>query len=130
MVLMSHVLEHCIDPIGSVKNAAKLLSDEGTLVVEVPNNAALGFDWFEGKWPWTDIPRHLSFFTDRSLDRVLGNAGLTITETLYTGYARQFLPWWREQIGDARSGWPLLLTSAALSPRRKYDSIRIHARLS
>lgn len=130
VVLMSHTLEHCIDPVKAVSNAASLLEPDGTLVIEVPNNAAMGFRWFGPRWPWTDIPRHLSFFTDRSLSLLLEQHGLKIIKTIYTGYTRQFLPNWRCDIRSSLSGWPLLASSAFSSPRSKYDSIRIHARSS
>lgn len=128
VVIMSHVLEHCIDPTAAVRNAKGLLTDSGTLVIEVPNNAALGFRWFQGKWPWTDIPRHLSFFAEKSLQRLLSSQGLRISKTIYTGFTRQFSPEWRQQIGSVRSGWPLLLRSVVAQDRSKYDSIRIHAK--
>ena len=130
VVLMSHVLEHCIDPAKAVSNAASLLASDSTLVIEVPNNAALGFRWLGPRWPWTDIPRHLSFFTDRSLSLLLERSGLEITKTFYTGYARQFTPQWRKRIGSPLSGFPLLATSAFSSERAKYDSIRVHAKLN
>lgn len=130
VVVMSHVLEHCIDPIKSIDNAIRLMTRDGTLVIEVPNNAALGFDWFGTRWPWTDIPRHLSFFTNRSLGKLLMDAGLVITQTYFTGFNRQFSPSWRRQIGRVSSGWPLLAALALKkdSPQ-KYDSIRVHATL-
>ncbi len=127
VVLMSHVLEHCIDPSEAVAKAKSILAEKGTLVIEVPNNAALGFRWFGPLWPWTDIPRHLSFFTDRSLSILLERNGLKITKTYYTGYTRQFAPGWRRQVQSSLSGWPLLARSAFSTDRLKYDSIRVHA---
>jgi SAM-dependent methyltransferase len=129
IVLMSHVLEHCIDPLKAVENAKSLLSKNGTLVIEVPNNAALGFWWFKGRWPWTDIPRHLSFFTERSLRKLLNQLGLHVTKVVYTGYVRQFTPDWRDKIGGYWSGWPLFLVSSFARDGLKYDSIRLHARV-
>lgn len=128
VVLMSHVLEHCIDPVRAASNAASLLAEGGTLIIEVPNNAALGFNWFEGRWPWTDIPRHLSFFSEASLRVLFSKLGLQVTRTFYVGYTRQFAPVWRDKIDSPRSGWPLLAATSLATDAKKYDSVRVHVR--
>ncbi len=140
VVLLSHVLEHCIDPIAALKNVRSLLSPEGTAIVEVPNNAALALEMFGPAWFFADIPRHLHFFTENSLREVMGQAGLRVTETFYTGYTRQFSQSWlaaQRQVATnlgvqpAPHGegaqWRLLARTALASPERKYDSIRVHA---
>jgi SAM-dependent methyltransferase len=138
-VLLSHVLEHCIDPAAALGNVKRLLAPAGTAIIEVPNNAATGFELYGPGWFFADIPRHLQFFTERSLDMALARAGLRVTRAIYTGYTRQFAPEWlaaQEQIrrnaeldrsGANKSAWGLLARTAFASPSRKYDSIRVHA---
>ena len=141
IVQMSHVLEHCIDPFAAIANAKQMLAKDGTLIIEVPNNAALGFSMFQAAWPWADIPRHLNFFTDTSLRLLLQSNGLMIHQTIYTGYTRQFAPnWiakqseiWRAIKTDRTPNfeiatWSLLLRTALSKDRCKYDLIRVHAR--
>lgn len=133
-VLMSHVLEHCIDPAAAAQNVKKILAPKGTAIIEVPNNQSVCFERLKAAWPWSDIPRHLSFFTARSLELLLRQAGLKVTKTEYVGYLRQFLPAWQEAQSRlaAREGVPLpsrwrLLFSTAFRPApEKYDSIRVH----
>lgn len=140
VVLMSHVLEHCIDPTKAISNAASLLAPGGRLVVEVPNNAALGFSTFRAAWPWSDIPRHLNFFTDRSLEKLLRQRGLSVSRTSYVGYTRQFMPAWISMqkriwsnVADepmpsfGLAAWVLLFRSALAPRRRKFDSVRVQA---
>jgi 2-polyprenyl-3-methyl-5-hydroxy-6-metoxy-1,4-benzoquinol methylase len=128
VVMMSHVLEHCIDPKAAVRNAKRILNHDGTLVIEVPNNTALGFAKFRACWPWTDIPRHLSFFTENSLRSLLSDNDLTVCKVSYVGYARQFSPWWLRCIDASGIGaWSFLARTAFASPKAKYDSIRVHA---
>ncbi len=140
VVLMSHVFEHCIDPIKALSNMRRILADDGFLVIEVPNNNALGFCTFEATWPWTDIPRHLNFFTEQSLRAILRMSGFTVTRVNYVGYARQFQPEWIriqeqiwEQIGTGSklnfkwAAWALLCRTAFASAAAKYDSVRLHA---
>jgi SAM-dependent methyltransferase len=140
VVLLSHVLEHCIDPAAALSNVKSLLAPGGTAILEVPNNAALGFQMYGPGWFFADIPRHLQFFTENSLMRALGQAGLHVTQVLHTGYTRQFSSEWlapqeqiRVNIRQDRKGlwngnaWGLLAKTAFARASRKYDSIRVHA---
>jgi SAM-dependent methyltransferase len=140
LVLLSHVLEHCIDPVAALRNVKRLLKPAGVAIVEVPNNEALGLEVFGPAWFFSDIPRHLHFFQEGSLEKALSLAGLSVTRTFHTGYTRQFGPEWiaaqneiRARIGEDRghageqSLWLLLARSAFARPARKYDSIRVHA---
>ncbi len=140
LVLLSHVLEHCIDPMMALSNVGKILAADGTLLLEVPNNSALGFSSFGATWPWADIPRHLNFFTERSLHIALQKSGFAVTRVNYVGYTRQFqLEWIRAQeriwaqigVGSKPNykwaAWKLLLRTAFASAPVKYDSVRVHA---
>lgn len=141
--LMSHVLEHTIRPEVALKNVHALLNDQGKLIVEVPNCEARGFATFGPCWPWTDVPRHLHFFTQRSLARFLESAGFRVTKVLFTGFTRQFDVPWIDNLNAihdvlrpsaaqstsrwARQSWALLLRAAMAADNDKYDSIRMHA---
>lgn len=140
VVLLSHVLEHCIDPGAALRNVKRLLAPGGTAIIEVPNNAALAFEVYGPGWFFADIPRHLQFFTEPSLRRALENSGMRVGRVIYTGYTRQFSPAWlvaqREIMkrtglegkdGGAGSAWGLLARTAFARDTRKYDSIRVHA---
>jgi SAM-dependent methyltransferase len=146
-VVMSHVLEHVRDPLRAVSNATRLLNDNGTLVIETPNNEAKGLRRSGVLWPWLDVPRHLNFFTVESLQAVCKARGLKIKDLEYRGYTRQFDRDWvgtESTIHDVfrpkvdRSAelpsphrglhaWRLLLSTAYSPERVKYDSIRVIA---
>ena len=78
------MIEHTLDPVGTLRQTARALEPGGTLLVSVPNVAhwsvrgALLFGRFEytrsGTLDWT----HLRFFTRRSFRRTLAEAGLEI----------------------------------------------------
>jgi SAM-dependent methyltransferase len=141
VVLMSHVLEHCDDPIKAVSNARDLLSNSGTLVIEVPNNASVGFRTFKAAWPFTDLPRHLHFFTEKSLFTLLESQSLDVTNVQYCGFTVQFSPTWvdaqnniwqsiasdRKAPNFNAAAWRLLMKTALLVRSRKYYSVRVHA---
>lgn len=141
-VLLSHVLEHTISPTKALERVHGLLSKGGKLIVEVPNCEAAGFKEFGPAWPWTDVPRHLHFFSQNSLTKFLEAAGFQISTVLWTGFTRQFSSSWIHDM-DAihkavqnpeyssswlkRQSWGLLLRTAIASSNHKYDSVRIHA---
>lgn len=142
-VLMQHVMEHTLRPSLVLANAWALLKSGGHLIIEVPNNRALGFWKFKAFWPWTDCPRHRHYFTAQSLCRIIEESSFQVVETEYVGFERQFRnEWLRAQdriwgtIADPstkrpnfrRSAWWLLARCVFASPPQKYDTIRVTAR--
>jgi SAM-dependent methyltransferase len=125
IVLMSHVLDACCDFMAALANVRSILSAHGTAIVEVPNCASLGFRRFGPKWPWVDIPRHQTFFTEKSLCRALKVSGLAPQKIIYTGYTRQLSARWRSHHLQPAPLW--FVRTAFASRERKYDSIRVHA---
>lgn len=141
-VLMANSLEHVISPLHALRRVHGLLAPGGSLVIEVPNCASEGFRRYGPVWPWTDLPRHLHFFTRRSLARALQASGFAVQRVLYVGYARQFEGPWLDEMQRIRrqaridgtppaignlSTWALLARTAFAADDDKYDSIRIHA---
>lgn len=143
LIVMLHVLEHCLDPLLALQEAREVVSDEGTVVVEVPNNLAIGRVLKKDSWHWLDVPRHLNFFTEESLRAICAQAGLKVQRIEYRGYCRQFDERWiateakieaRHQGRDAANARDfarhallqaaLLATTAFVPKARKYDSVR------
>lgn len=143
LIVMLHVLEHCIDPLRALQEARAVLAEGGTLMVETPNNNAFGRTLKKDNWHWLDVPRHINFFTEESLRATCEMAGLRVERIEYRGYCRQFDEHWiateaeieaRHQ-GRGASGpkdfarhallQTVLLPLTAFAPKaRKYDSIR------
>ncbi len=146
VVLMSHVLEHCLDINAAVSNVRRVLKSGGVFIVETPNCGAQGFKDQKAEWPWSDIPRHLNFFTPLSLSSILSKHGFHIITKNYSGFFRQFTNSWlttEEEIWQSfqRSAeqktkkpnfklraWGLLLKSLFYPKSAKYDSVRIIAK--
>jgi len=145
VILMSHVLEHCLDINAAVFNASRILKAGGEFIVETPNCASQGFLDYKAEWPWSDIPRHLNFFTPSSLRSLVVKHGLSVTAEKYRGYSRQFSSWWleiEEEMWRAFQGnernshrkpnfklraWQRLLKSLFVSRSKRYDSVRLIA---
>lgn len=141
-VRICHVLEHCLEPTLALEHAIQLVRPGGILVMEVPNCGSLGFQCQLGSWPWTDIPRHLHFFTAAALRSACEQRGLQIECLDFRGFARQLTDGWladEQQIHAAlypeagpipvrRRAWGLLLRGLFASRESKYDSVYVVAR--
>lgn len=142
VIIMIHVLEHCLDINLAVSNLSKLLKPGGIYLVETPNSQAFAFKDYQGVWPWTDIPRHLNFFTPSSLASILNKHEFNVISTKYFGFCRQFSKSWlkvEENVWEAFSknspqgkrphfslrSWGLLLRSVFAPKASKYDSVRL-----
>jgi len=145
-VVFSHVLEHLVDPVAAVRQAAALLKPGGLLFCEVPNNDALVARESGLAWEHLDIPRHVNFFNERSLVALATNAGLAVRRVYFAGYCRYFsdsyiateqrtydrlaaLPGGAHGAtrNSAARAWRLLARSAFAPPRLKYDSVGLVA---
>lgn len=69
VVVLSHILEHLVDPGSLIRSARALLSKEGLLFVDVPNQDYLFRD---------DVFPHILFFSSRSLRLLLEGQNLHI----------------------------------------------------
>ena len=75
LVVMSHVIEHLIDPISVLRECRRVLSADGTALVATPNAGSWGHSIFGANWTGLDVPRHLHVFTRASLRKAAVEAG-------------------------------------------------------
>ncbi|MBO9623907.1 MAG: class I SAM-dependent methyltransferase [Sphingomonas sp.] len=143
LVIMSHSLEHCTDPVHALRNVRSLMADGGLAYIEVPNAGCLHFETFRQCSEMFDAPRHLWFFTPDALQSIAEQNGLRVVGWRYNGFTRVFTPTWRGWECEifarlAKRGFAatakrhsipqsfrLLARSALARPKRKYDSIGI-----
>jgi SAM-dependent methyltransferase len=146
LIILSHVLEHCLDPRQAIRNVHGLLDREGVFYCEVPNCGALHFQTYAEISEMLDVPRHIFFFTAKSLKALLEAQGFEIRAETHHGYTRHFTAGWRawenhnhrflSDHGGGASKTPrrslmsdlrLLARSAFAKPKRKYDCIGLIA---
>jgi 2-polyprenyl-3-methyl-5-hydroxy-6-metoxy-1,4-benzoquinol methylase len=77
VIVMSQVLEHTLDPADWLLRSRRLLSPNGVLAIAVPNFAGL-YHLFGTRDPFIIPPRHLNYFTPRSLRMAMEQAGLRV----------------------------------------------------
>lgn len=101
-VSMYHSLEHNPDPVSTLTEAARILKNDGVLMVTVPNFHALTHSWFGPLWRHLDPPYHLQQFSARSLERAGRQAGLRLlqmqTESFVDHIEAEFARWARRRI--------------------------------
>jgi 2-polyprenyl-3-methyl-5-hydroxy-6-metoxy-1,4-benzoquinol methylase len=96
LVIMSHVLEHTMDPDLAISNAHGLLKSGGFILIEVPNKDAVHFQMFRAASDCFDVPRHQYFFGLSSLKKMLERKKFEVTEYYHHGLTRHHSPDWRE----------------------------------
>ncbi|ERT07080.1 methyltransferase domain protein [Lyngbya aestuarii BL J] len=143
-IVMTHVLEHCLDPISALANIKKALKPKGIFICEVPNNDCIGARWTGASWSHLGVLSHLHFFTENSLASCIEKAGFQVLSTQFRGYCRQFIPenikieqqayeFFSLRNGQeslpikscASTRWMMLASSALASASRKYDSVSV-----
>ena len=95
LVIMTHSLEHCLDPMQALKNAYRLTKDGGLCYIEVPNCKSQHFQTFSVCSEMFDLPRHIYFFEPNCLSAMIMKLTFIPIETFFNGYCRNFNQSWR-----------------------------------
>ena len=90
VIAMLHLIEHVPDPRATLERAAQLLTPGGTLLLELPNFDAWGYEQFGIHWFPLDPPRHLAQFTPATIEQLGAISGLKLID-LETEAAPQLL---------------------------------------
>jgi 2-polyprenyl-3-methyl-5-hydroxy-6-metoxy-1,4-benzoquinol methylase len=81
VVTMWDVIEHLPDPAGSLREIARILKDNGLLVVATPQLDSLDARLFGRFWIGYEIPRHLTIFSLRTLSQMAARAGFVLVDS-------------------------------------------------
>jgi 2-polyprenyl-3-methyl-5-hydroxy-6-metoxy-1,4-benzoquinol methylase len=75
VITMWDVLEHVIDPKGTLAEIKRILKPGGMLALSLPNPSCIEARLFGSTWIGWDRPRHLHIFTPSVLKKYLNDAG-------------------------------------------------------
>lgn len=78
LITMTEYLEHEGHPRLVLEQARKLAKPGGFIAVEVPDMSGPPGRWFKQNWWQIDAPRHLVFFSPRTLSTILESCGFEI----------------------------------------------------
>ena len=146
LVIMSHALEHCLDPLEAIGNAYLMTREGGYFYCEVPNCGCLHFETLTICSETFDSPRHLWFFNAAGLRRTIESQGYMFDSWRFNGFTRHHSASWRAweveifdrlaKRGEVQAGKrhtfarsaAILARSAFAPAHKKYDCVGVLAR--
>ena len=78
IVTMWHVLEHLHDLHGYMKSIRHQMTDDGVLLIAVPNHASYDAQYYKKLWAAYDVPRHLWHFTPKTVAQLADKNGFEV----------------------------------------------------
>jgi SAM-dependent methyltransferase len=83
IIVFNQSIEHMPDPTAAIKTAIKSLSDDGVLIISVPNFASNERAVFGNYWRHIDVPRHLFHFYPVTLAYVASCNNLLVKKKVF-----------------------------------------------
>ena len=80
VITLWHVLEHVENLSEYIHLLSNLLSDNGRLVIAVPNYKSYDAHYYKEFWAAFDVPRHLWHFSKSSIDKLFSLVDMSIEE--------------------------------------------------
>jgi 2-polyprenyl-3-methyl-5-hydroxy-6-metoxy-1,4-benzoquinol methylase len=101
-VLVSfEVIEHINNPVEEVANFAKVLRKGGAFYCTTPNFKSISKTILGNKWSVIIYPEHLSYYTPKTLKRLLKNNGLSTVKKSTTGISMTRMKQTKQVEGEA-----------------------------
>jgi len=91
VIFMSHVFEHIQNPKTVMKLLASLLSDNGKIIIVVPNINSFNHKLFGKNWMSLDVPRHYFHYSPASLEYMANISDLSVDKTRFVSGPTSFL---------------------------------------
>ena len=70
-ITLWHVLEHIYNVNYFLSEVKRILSENGTLIIAVPNNNSYDSEYYKEFWVAYDVPRHIYHFNQVTINRLL-----------------------------------------------------------
>ena len=82
VITLWHVLEHVENLSEYISTLHNLLSDDGRLIIAVPNFKSYDANYYKEFWAAFDVPRHLWHFSQTSISKLFSEVDLVVEKTL------------------------------------------------
>ena len=80
VITLWHVLEHLQELHWTAETLKRLLKQEGTLIIALPNEQSYDARHYKDYWAAWDVPRHLWHFSPDTFEKFITRYGFTIVE--------------------------------------------------
>jgi len=122
LVTAWHVLEHVPDPMKTIKALRKRLTDNGHLVIAVPNHLSFDAMHYKDKWAGFDVPRHLFHFNQESFQYMAKRRKLKIVNTLPLPLDAYYVSWLSEKYSSPSPSLKTAINIARTSNKKAKES--------
>jgi 2-polyprenyl-3-methyl-5-hydroxy-6-metoxy-1,4-benzoquinol methylase len=107
-ITLWHVLEHLPNPLDTLSYLKSRLTDQGMLIVAVPNLNSYDARFYGEHWAAYDVPRHLFHYSPITMGRLVLSQGLKIVRT----YPMVFDSFYVSMLSEKyKSGHPRMLSA-------------------
>ena len=112
-VVMNHSFEHVPDPHAMLASAARLMADDGRILIRMPIMGMAAWERYGIHWSQIDAPRHLVLYTPEAMEHMARDAGLVVERLFFDSWSFQF---WGSEL--AQRGLPHL--GASMQQARRH----------
>ncbi len=83
VIVANHVFEHLFNPNKELREIHRILKEDGILYIGVPNIESNQYEMTKEFWLHLDVPRHVIFYSHRTLSKFLDMNGFYIVSIKY-----------------------------------------------
>ena len=80
VIALWHVLEHVHRLQETIQQFNRILSDDGKLVIAVPNHTSYDAKFYQENWAAYDVPRHLYHFNPQTIETLMESQGFKLVD--------------------------------------------------
>lgn len=95
LIMLHHVFEHLVNPKEILHHLNSLLTENGKILIRVPNVDSYAWHKYSTNWVQIDAPRHIHVFSPRSIGILAKECGLRVANLKFDSILFQF--WGSEQ---------------------------------
>jgi 2-polyprenyl-3-methyl-5-hydroxy-6-metoxy-1,4-benzoquinol methylase len=81
-VSMWHVLEHVYDLNKTIEHLSRIISNNGILIIAVPNHKSLDAKKYKNYWAAWDVPIHVNHFCPTTITNLMGKYNFTLKKKI------------------------------------------------
>ncbi|WP_339835563.1 class I SAM-dependent methyltransferase [uncultured Maribacter sp.] len=105
VISLWHVLEHLPNLQEHIVKIKNILSDQGTLIIAVPNYKSYDAAYYKENWAAYDTPRHLWHFSQNSITEIFNEHNFKVVKTLPMHFDSYYVSLLSEKYKNGRTNY-------------------------